>query len=161
MQTFLPSADFDESAKVLDNKRLHKQALEAWQILMVLTRLNPEGEDREPKGWVNHPAVKMWQGNERRLFMYAVKMAKEWIRRGFNTTLVEKLHATFEKALVKNRVGFKSPNNWIEDKLLLEQVTSSHRLALLAKNYEWYSQFGWPEDPGHPISEYEYVWPVN
>jgi hypothetical protein len=40
-------------------------------------------------------------------------------------------------------------------------VATTHRLALLVKDYEWYSKFGWDEDPGYPPTEYEYIWPVN
>lgn len=160
MQTFLPSADIEESARVLDNKRLHKQALEAWQILMVLTKLDPNGNEREPKGWVNHPAVKMWRGAEQGLFLYALAMAREWKSRGFKTTLIEKLIDTFERAKLQGKIRGKMVD-WMEDGNLLIQVTSSHRRALLAKNYEFYSQYNWPEDPGHPITEYEYVWPVK
>lgn len=32
MQTFLPTPDFLETAKILDNKRLNKQIVEAYQI---------------------------------------------------------------------------------------------------------------------------------
>ena len=31
---------------------------------------------------------------------------------------------------------------------------SAHRQTLLSKDFEWYSQFGWKEEP-----KYEYVWP--
>ena len=64
MQTFVPlTSTVDDIAKVLDNKRLNKQALEGWQILMTLLELDPQGNHRVPKGWYNHPAVKMWRGH--------------------------------------------------------------------------------------------------
>ena len=56
MQTFLPYADFNKSAEVLDNRRLNKQILEGYQILKVLGNPDPRA------GWRNHPAVKMWRG---------------------------------------------------------------------------------------------------
>lgn len=57
MQTFLPHTDsFEHIAQELDNKRLNKQVLEAWQLMLVLTSLDPRGEHRDPKGWRNHPA---------------------------------------------------------------------------------------------------------
>jgi Pyrimidine dimer DNA glycosylase len=37
MQTFLPFPSFEESARVLDNKRLGKQRVETMQILKALT----------------------------------------------------------------------------------------------------------------------------
>jgi hypothetical protein len=44
MQTFLPQTDsFERIAQELDNKRLNKQVLEAWQLLLTLTQLDPRG----------------------------------------------------------------------------------------------------------------------
>jgi hypothetical protein len=37
MQTFLPYPDFRESLQVLDNKRLGKQRVEAYQIISAIT----------------------------------------------------------------------------------------------------------------------------
>ena len=34
------------------------------------------------------------------------------------------------------------------------EVHASHRRVLLSKNFEWYSQFGWTEEP-----VYAYYWP--
>lgn len=71
MQSFLVSTgSFDETAQVLDNKRLNKQTLEAWQCLMTMTELDPQGNHRTPKGWSNHPVVKMWRGYETALLSY-------------------------------------------------------------------------------------------
>jgi hypothetical protein len=49
---------------------------------------------------------------------------------------------------------------WIEDVELFEKIASTHRLALLCKDYEWYSQFGWAEDTGSKPEAYDYFWPV-
>jgi hypothetical protein len=89
MQTFITHADtnFSLTAQELDNKRLNKQALEAWQIMMTNLKLDPEGNHREPKGWYNHPAVKLWRGHESVLFEYICAMTMEWVRRGFKTTI--------------------------------------------------------------------------
>jgi hypothetical protein len=54
MQTFLPDRDFAVCAATLDNRRLGKQRLEAYQILRTLRGLSP--------GWSHHPAVAMWRG---------------------------------------------------------------------------------------------------
>lgn len=55
MQTFLPFADFEQSAMSLDKKRCLKQVVEAGQIINTL-----EGRSR---GWRHHPAVRMWVGH--------------------------------------------------------------------------------------------------
>lgn len=161
MQTFMPSSSFDRVAKVLDNKRLNKQALEGWQILMNLLELDPEGNHRAPKGWSNHPAVKMWKGHEVLLYMYILSMTDEWKRRGFKTTIADKASETIRVArandLIPDPVHSASSPPWLH----LEPILSSHRTALLVKDYEWYSQWGWDEDPGHPITEYEYIWPTK
>lgn len=161
MQTFLPVAtsDFDEVAKLLDNKRLNKQALEGWQIMMTLLELDPNGYPRTPKGWVNHPAVKMWRDHEAVLFVYVMAMVNEWKRRGYNSTIGDKASETMSRAWETGRIGtLGSLPDWMQNANKYEQIASSHRLALLAKDYEWYSQFGWPEDTGTAPESYEYVW---
>lgn len=161
MQTFVPIAttDFAQIAKVLDNKRLNKQALEGWQILMTLWELDPAGEHRTPKGWVNHPATKMWRGHEFTLYQYIIAMTNEWIDRGFKTTIGVKASATLMSAYEHGLFNYiQQKPYWMEDQRMFESMASSHRLALLTKDYEHYSQFGWAEDAGVAPETYEYVW---
>lgn len=150
MQTFMPSADFAECARMLDNKRLNKQALEAWQIMMTNMRVDPEGNPREPKGWYNHPAVRVWRGHEHALLEYIEAMVTEWWSRGYKSTILDKARFTITHC--------KSDSREVPGWVLREDVQSSHRTALLCKNYEWYSQFGWPEDTGVAPESYEYIW---
>lgn len=162
MQTFLPSKHWHECARVLDNKRLNKQILEGWQILMVLTELDPQGNDRQPKGWRNHPAVKMWRGYEWTLAEYLEAMVTEWQKRGFKTTMGTKISNTLQAAMDKGKIPVmynQQRPRWMK-KSYYEQLASTHRQALLTKNYEHYKQFNWPEDTGVPPTEYEYTWPV-
>jgi hypothetical protein len=152
---------FDDIARVLDNKRLNKQALEGWQILMNLLQLDPQGEHRVSKGWSNHPAVKMWKGHEVALYLYVEAMVKEWKRRGYKSTIGDKAKATIRRAIDLGLISNVSSNpGWISSSSTFSKVASSHRLALLNKDYEWYSQFEWPEDSGTRPDTYEYVWPV-
>lgn len=162
MQTFVPlTSSFEDIARTLDRARLNKQALEGWQILMTLLELDPQGNHRTPKGWVNHPAVKMWRGHEMALYLYIQAMVNEWKRRGYNSTIGDKAKETIKVALSNGLLGSAASTNpqWISDMQLFKRVASSHRLALLNKDYEWYSQFGWDEDPGHRPETYEYIWP--
>lgn len=162
MQTFVPlTSSFEDIARTLDRARLNKQALEGWQILMTLLELDPQGNYRAPKGWVNHPAVKMWRGHEMALYLYIQAMVDEWIRRGYKSTIGEKAKATIKVALSKGLLtaGASSAPDWIRDMHRFKEVAASHRSALLNKDYEWYSQFGWPEDNGSRPETYEYVWP--
>lgn len=160
MQTFLtiPSFQFSETAATLDNKRLNKQALEAWQILMTNLSIDPNGEYRKPKGWYNHPAVKMWRGYELTLYSYIEAMTDEWINRGYKTTIFDKATLTMEHAEDKGLLYLSSVPYWMCNKKLYSEITSSHRIALLCKDYDWYSTFNWKEDFGSPPESYEYVW---
>jgi len=161
MQTFLPYADYSATAAVLDNQRLNKQALEAWQIMMTLLALDPAGDYREPKGWRNHPAVKLWRGHESALLDYTGAMVAEWVSRGYKSTIYDKAQATYEVAMLRGLVNDNQPAEqpeWANDPSFLDRFTSSHRTALLAKNYEWYKQFNWPEDTGVAPETYEYIW---
>ena len=56
MQTFLPYNDFKKTAACLDNRRLGKQRVEAYQILRIISGKRTSG------GWLRHPAVLMWKG---------------------------------------------------------------------------------------------------
>ena len=163
MQTFLTSTStnhaFAVTAKQLDNKRLNKQALEAWQIMMTNLKLDPQGNHREPRGWVNHPAAKMWRGCEVVLGQYIEWMCAEWVDRGFKTTIGQKAADTLRTAIDRGVVspGIVLPA-WLVDAERFAVVASTHRVALLSKNYEWYSQFGWAEDTGVRPESYDYVW---
>lgn len=163
MQTFVPlTSSFEDIARTLDRARLNKQALEGWQILMTLLELDPQGNHRIPKGWVNHPAVKMWRGHEMALYLYIKAMVDEWIRRGYKSTIGDKAKNTIQIALSKGILSSSFSTNpaWISDMATFKKIASSHRTALLVKDYEWYSQFGWAEDPGTKPETYDYVWPV-
>ena len=162
MQTFVPlTSSYEEIARVLDNKRLNKQALEAWQILMNLLELDPQGEHRTPKGWSNHPAVKMWRGHETALYLYIQAMVTEWKRRGYKSTIGDKAKATMVVALRQGLLPPTASNpSWISSSEEFSVIASSHRVALLSKDYEWYSRFEWPEDTGNRPDSYEYVWPI-
>ena len=129
MQTFLPLPDFDESAIILDYRRLGNQRLEARQLLTSL--LNGSG-------WSHHPAAKMWKGYELALAEYGNIMILEWIDRGYRNTM----------DLIDVDDYVLPP--WFGD----ERVHSSHRSNLLRKDYNYYSQFGWSEGPDLP-----YHWP--
>jgi hypothetical protein len=156
VQTFLPYQDYIKSASSLDNLRLNKQTVEVKQIYNALT--NPQA-----KGWKNHPATIMWAGYEVSLIIYGWQMCREWIERGFKTKLMNE----FSDILVAHKASDVIHPPWLGD----ERVHSSHRMSLLSKKYDWYSQFNWPETDtvlnwyvGNSWSDpapYEYFWPVQ
>ena len=161
MQTFVPQTDsFERIARELDSKRLHKQTLEGWQTLLALTELGPDGNHRDPKGWVNHPVAHMWRGHEKLLVTYLAATYFEWKNRGYRSTMLPKIYSTFDRALELGRVRDEiTLPGWMADHDKFEQVASTHRVALLRKDYGWYSQFGWPEDTGTRPPHYQYLWP--
>ena len=132
MQTFLPYDTFEESASVLDYRRLGKQRVEGMQIVNAI-------ENPNKQGWQNHPIVIMWTPYVDSLKYYTNVMIKEWIRQGYNNNM-EKYKLNF--------LNIKFPH-WLGD----VRFHSSHRANLLRKDYEYYSQFGWTENPKSP-----YVW---
>ncbi len=134
MQTFLPYPDLQKSIECLDWRRLGKQRVEAMQILNILCK------NRRKGGWVNHPAVKMWRGHTNALKHYMNLCIREWIKRGYNNTMVQ--------ARIRNPVVYP---DWFGD----EEFHASHRSNLLRKDEEWYGQFGWSEPDDLP-----YKWPV-
>jgi len=140
MQTFLPYADFEKTASVLDYRRLGKQRVETKQILMALN-----GESR---GWVNHPATKMWTGYEYLLAYYGLVMSTEWKHRGY----VDNLLPYFAQKMVDLTVEGKHFESipWF---IGCEPFHESHRSNLLRKAPEYYSEF-FSDTP----SDLPYIW---
>lgn len=145
MITFLPSSSYIESAKILDTKRLIKQRLEAAQILaLILSIPNKDGNKRT--GYRNHPVTKMWLLYPSQLYIYYLAIFGEMEVRDIN---VNPLY--YEEEL--NRQSINVPHLvplWSND----ERLYSSHRAALLAKDYNYYSKYNWKEEP-----KIDYWWP--
>jgi hypothetical protein len=137
MQTFLPLPSMGRSVKCLDNKRLGKQRVEAYQILKALN-----GDYDKTGAWVNHPATKMWRGFESALEFYKDLCIEEWVARGFKNTM---------QLTTKPVHVWKLPP-WFGD----EEIHASHRSNLLRKAPEFYSQYDWSEP-----DNLNYVWPVS
>lgn len=121
VNTFLPHADFIQSAKTLDNKRLGKQRVEAWQILQALLG--------KTKGWVNHPATVMWRNHEKTLCEYGIAICDEWIARGFKDSMRERfiaIHPTLSDCELPDWFGVTNFHN-------------SHKSNLKRKNPDYYN----------------------
>jgi len=143
MQTFLPYPSFIESAKSLDNKRLGKQRVEAYQILNTLFK-GPVTNGKKT-AWYNHPAVQMWRGYEQSLAEYGYVICKEWRNRGFKDSLMDKFDSV--------RPPHEAPSpKWLGD----SKFHSSHRSNLLRKSMENYTKFNWSETDSLP-----YFWPTK
>ena len=137
MQTFLPYQSYEQSAKCLDNRRLGKQRVEVWQIY--------RASNGETKGWANHPATKMWDDYDWQLLEYGIICCNEWIARGFNDTLRDKM---IEAQTLWER---GSDPWWLTE----TDLCLSHRSNLLRKDREHYIKYFDVSTP----DDLEYVWP--
>lgn len=86
LNTFLPYPEFDRSVVCLDNRRLGKQRVEAWQILRIV-RASPVAVPGE--AWANSPAVRMWRGFPDALSVYYNLCLLEWDKRGFKNVILQ------------------------------------------------------------------------
>lgn len=148
MQTFLPYADFEASARTLDRARLGKQRVECIQVVRGLTV--PD------YGWRHHPAVKMWRGHLEALGRYSLTCCEVWVEQGYGDTCAATLGADLATAGVTTvrsqsdlaAAGLLPP--WLGD----EEFHRSHRSSLVGKDPEFYR----PRFPDVP-DDLPYVWP--
>lgn len=154
MQTFMPYSDFRKVARCLDNKRLGKQRVEAWQIYKTIRRMNLKHrilhedpvdvlgikwtEEMKKKyiaklklGWRNHPIVKMWKGFEDGLCYYGICMCNEWKKRGY----VDNLWIKFFLGL--SSLDHNEIPEWVFDK----ELNKSHQSNLVRKFPEHYRKY--------------------
>ena len=143
MQTFLPYADYKQSANVLDMKRLGKQRVEVLQLLNSITAID-KGSPK--KGWKNHPCHKMWQNHKNALIEYGLAICDEWKSRGYKDTCWEKIHCHYDYTKSNDKPTFIGN----------AEFHLSHKSMLIQKKPEYYKQL-WPEVP----VDMNYVWLIN
>lgn len=141
IQTFLPYSDIVKSVQCLDNKRLGKQRVEAYQILRALNGYKSR--------WINHPAVKIWRGYESCLEVYMNECIKEWIKRGYANTMLYCVKQSVLDIPVLARIVLRP--HWFGN----EDFHNSHKSNLLRKDYKFYSQYNWNVPDNLP-----YIWPM-
>ena len=147
MQTFLPYADFAQSAKVLDKKRCWKQVIEAKQIIEIL-----EGKSTK---WKNHPAIKMWEGSLPELkFYFNAFLISATGNYKINTKLEPFLNLKefYPRVTIYNSVKLKLPW-WLGN----EDFHRAMRARLIEKDREFYLPL-FPKDEG--FNDGKYFWPV-
>lgn len=144
MQTFLPYASFERSARVLDERRLGKQRVEVLQCLRALHVPN--------YGWRHHAAVRMWRGNEEALAAYGLAVCRVWIRAGCADTVAGKIVVELGRAPRRQpelrRLGLLP--RWLGRR----DFHLAHRSALVARDPTWYRRF-FPD----VRDDLPYVWP--
>lgn len=132
MQTFLPDPSFHYCATTLDGKRLNKQRIECIQIMNAF----------DGGGWSNHPAVRMWRPYRDAFVTYWEAIEQECRDRGYKAMKVPNKSSDF----------LLPP--WIGD----DRLHSSHRLNLLYKNSDHYTQ--WFTETV-PTMKPDYFWPTQ
>lgn len=148
MQTFLPYADFEQSARALDRKRLGKQRVEVIQIVRALTWPG--------YGWAHHPAVLMWKGYEEALGRYGLTCCEVWTELGFGDTCAGTITTDLRPVGIETirtqteLAGALPP--WLGD----EAFHLGHQSALRRKDPDWYGY----RFPGVP-DDLPFVWPVR
>jgi len=139
MQTFLPYADFERSAAVLDPRRLGKQRVEVVQIVRALTV--------PTYAWKTHPAA---------LGAYGLAIVDRWCELGFGDTCAATLRTDLAAAGVptirsqSQLAGADAQPPWLGD----ERLHRTHRSALLRKDPDFYRPL-FPDVP----DDLEYWWP--
>ena len=165
MQTFVPYPHVIQSLEVLDDKRLGKQRVEAYQILLAIYNLGPVYDDsgrntigfkpRESR-WSNHPAVRMWRDFDCGLTAYALASCKIWTEREFRDSLhstISRLHAEVHGDDHRcNPMSRDIYPDWWGN----EDLHRSHRSNLLRKFPEHYAPIFEDDLPDN----LEYVWPT-
>jgi len=150
VQTFLPYADFERSARSLDLKRLGKQRVETLQVVRALTRPG--------YGWANHPAVLMWKGFEEALGRYGLTCCQAWTELGLGDTCALTISTDLRAAgvgRIRTQLKLAAAGAlpfWLGD----EAVHRSHQSALLRKDQKHYRPL-FPDIP----DDLPYVWPVR
>jgi hypothetical protein len=150
MQTFVPYADFEASARALDPKRLGKQRVEVIQIVRALTVPG--------YAWSQHPAVLMWKGYEEALGRYGLTTCEVWLELGFGDTCAATIAAdlaAFGIAEIRSQAELAAAGAlppWLEDGVVQE----SHQSALVRKDPAFYRRLFPDVRP-----DIDYVWPVR
>jgi len=146
VNTFLPYADFERTAEVLDGRRLGKQRVEVLQICNAL--------HRDSGGWINHPVTRMWRGYEPALVAYGLAIVREWTAQGRADTVGEKLepHLHGEPERTQQELAAL---DMLPPWLGREHLHRAYRSALVRKDPEFYRPL-FPD----VADDLEYVWPV-
>lgn len=151
MQTFITdSREVGYGVEYLDQKRLVKQMLECRQIMAALAG--------ETKGWVNHPATKMWKGKEYYLVDYATNVGWEMHRRGY------KWQENFNK--LYDSYGLVTELRGVTDEFSAEafnKIVYTHRGRLYEKDPDHYAQWSTYTDYKKYVccDRCNYYWPTH
>ena len=146
MQTFLPYASFERSARVLDVRRLGKQRVETLQVFRALHVAG--------YGWRHHPTVRMWRGYDEALLCYGVAVVRRWRALGYDDTVLDQLLALAPGRMVASQAELRRRGRlpwWLGRRAFHR----SHRSALVRKAPDVYRPL-FPDVP----DDLPYIWPT-
>lgn len=137
MQTFIISPYYQETAEILDNRRLNKQITEAGQLIDIISG--------KKDYYKNHPATRMWFGHLCALKLYYNMMLEVWLSRG-------KKYKNSPFVIFGPSFSCHIPS-WILD----SRIHETHKQRLCQKDFDFYK----PKFPELVFdSTVDYLWPV-
>ena len=137
MQVFITSSSFEESARVLDTRRLNCQIKECNQMYRAIIG--------ESIGWRNHCVTRLWENDRYALMAFAWECYFELKKRGKNPS--KPCGVYYPKV---------KPPAFLEDAKVVDAM-KSHLLAKLPEHYKQY----WPNHPvksGYWAIDKQNVW---
>lgn len=163
---FIIKPNLLETAKLLDNKRLGKQRVEAKQIIDILEELDLTGNITK-KGWSNHPALKSWIGYTNHLKVYFNIMVREWISRGFKNTMImyniDETQYHIIDCIFDGKTSYYDNSQFNEFSfpfwISFPPFYMSHQASLCRKNPKHYKSLLCEEL--YPFLNHGYIWPCN
>jgi len=170
----------DYTCRILDKQRLNKQKVEAKEILDA-SLIDPNIQQNVRRGWINHPAVKMWRGYANGLKYYFNKITEECVNRGMKNNMplyefteeqLNNIHQeTIEEYLEQKEKSTKEESTNDANKIILpwwfnwEPLWLSHQASLCRKLPAYYSNIFLQEPTTqivNNLTEYldkGYIWP--
>lgn len=143
MQTFLPYADFEQSAACFDYRRLGSQINECTQLLDALHETNNGG-------YRNHTVTRMWKFYEFQLATFGLVCEDEWESRGYR---VRVNRAKLEQHLEWAESGSQEFPFWFGD----SEVHDRYKRLLIWKKPDFY-QPKWPDLT--PLHKDDFIYPI-
>lgn len=147
MQIWMPSNDLIESARILDSVYLKR----TYNTICLVRRSKAHLSNKIPKA--QQLLMRQWVGQISLLTDYANWCHREWTRRGLSLRELERhfsMPIGASKGAHETRQTNHSDENDVENLPWWWgnlEFHNHHKAKLLALNYIYYSQFGWPVIP--------------
>ena|SRR5690349_14454490 len=137
MYTFLPYADFEESARVLLLEDLEKQVV---HTIIALDCLH-ERDSLTVQAWGRHPLMNMWRGYEVQLTLYGQAMLEQLkLRERASELYAKRLQWHYDTATFPEGFKMEKPP-WWSDEQQIRWVERSSRSLLIRRDHRYVSVF--------------------